>query len=115
VNADNPGVWVFPKILVCLDCGFSQFSVAESDVALLARGTGIKKSLSPVELTIPHPPGGIALLILKGDKDTPLVGFSDGIQQVCDDKGFKDVSKCTGPKSRINEIRVTMDRQEYDF
>ncbi len=48
-NADNPGVWVFPKILVCLDCGFSQFSVPESDVALLARGTRIKKSLSPVE------------------------------------------------------------------
>ena len=21
-NLDKPGVWVFPKLLVCLDCGF---------------------------------------------------------------------------------------------
>jgi hypothetical protein len=23
---DKPIVWVFPKLLVCLDCGFTQFS-----------------------------------------------------------------------------------------
>ena len=22
-NVDEPGVWVFPKLFVCLDCGFS--------------------------------------------------------------------------------------------
>jgi hypothetical protein len=26
-NLDKPGVWVFPKLLVCLDCGFSSFTV----------------------------------------------------------------------------------------
>jgi hypothetical protein len=26
-NLDNPGVWVFPKLLVCLDCGYSHFTV----------------------------------------------------------------------------------------
>lgn len=41
-NVDIPGVWVFPKLLVCLDCGFSQFNVPESELALLARDTGTK-------------------------------------------------------------------------
>jgi hypothetical protein len=37
-NLDKPGVWVFPKLLVCLDCGFSRFTTPESELALLARG-----------------------------------------------------------------------------
>jgi hypothetical protein len=36
-NLDKPGVWVFPKLLVCLDCGFSRFTVPESELALLSR------------------------------------------------------------------------------
>jgi hypothetical protein len=38
-NVDQPHVWVFPKVLVCLDCGFSQFTVPESGLALLAAGS----------------------------------------------------------------------------
>ena len=38
-NLDTPPVWVFPKLLVCLDCGFSQFAIPENELALLARGT----------------------------------------------------------------------------
>jgi hypothetical protein len=34
----KPGVWVFPKLLVCLDCGSSRFSVPEEELALLASG-----------------------------------------------------------------------------
>jgi hypothetical protein len=38
---DRPVVWVFPKLLVCLNCGFAEFAIAgtelrqlvESDVA----------------------------------------------------------------------------------
>ena len=41
-NVDEPGVWVFPKLLVCLDCGLSQLSVPKSEWALLARDTGAK-------------------------------------------------------------------------
>jgi hypothetical protein len=37
-NLDNPGILVFPKVLVCMDCGSSQFSTPESDLALLASG-----------------------------------------------------------------------------
>jgi hypothetical protein len=42
-NTNQPGVWVFPKLLVCLDCGFSQFAVPESELALLASGPGTKE------------------------------------------------------------------------
>ena len=35
-NVDKPGVWVFPKLLVCLECGWSRFSVPEKKLAVLA-------------------------------------------------------------------------------
>ena len=34
-NLDAPGVWVFQKLLVCSDCGFSQFTVTEPQLAQL--------------------------------------------------------------------------------
>jgi len=36
-NIDNPGVLVFPKLLVCLDCGSSLFSIAGAELSQLAR------------------------------------------------------------------------------
>jgi hypothetical protein len=35
-NIDQPGVVVFPKVLVCLDCGSSRFTIPGIDLALLA-------------------------------------------------------------------------------
>jgi hypothetical protein len=35
-NLDKSGVMLFPKILVCSDCGFSQFTVPKAELALLA-------------------------------------------------------------------------------
>jgi len=32
---DKPIVWVFPKLLVCLECGFAEFTVSESETRLL--------------------------------------------------------------------------------
>ena len=32
----KPSVWAFPEILVCLDCGFSEFVVAETELRALA-------------------------------------------------------------------------------
>jgi len=39
-NLDTPPVWVFPKLLVCLDCGSSQFAIPEKELGLLVRGAG---------------------------------------------------------------------------
>jgi hypothetical protein len=33
---DNPGVWVFPKLSVCLDCGYSHFAVPEKELVSIA-------------------------------------------------------------------------------
>jgi hypothetical protein len=34
----RPGVMVFPKLLVCMDCGFTEFAIPERELAGLANG-----------------------------------------------------------------------------
>jgi hypothetical protein len=36
----KPGVFVFPKLLVCMDCGFTEFAIPERELAGLAGGYG---------------------------------------------------------------------------
>ena len=38
-NIEKPGVWVFPKLLVCLDYGFFQSKVPAPELASLVAGT----------------------------------------------------------------------------
>ena len=40
-NFDKPAVWLFPKLLICLDCGYSHFTVPESELATIAHTLGI--------------------------------------------------------------------------
>lgn len=35
---EMPLVWAFPELEVCLDCGFTGFSLAESELRSLAQG-----------------------------------------------------------------------------
>ena len=37
-NIDMPVVWVFPELVVCLDCGTAEFAVPEADLRQLAKG-----------------------------------------------------------------------------
>ena len=37
-NIDNPGVWVFPKLVTCLDCGIVRFNVSKTELASLDGG-----------------------------------------------------------------------------
>ena len=39
-NLDKPGVLVFPRLFVCLDCGFSRFTAPEAALSLLAQSYG---------------------------------------------------------------------------
>lgn len=36
-NIDKPVVWVFPELVVCLDCGTAEFPVPEAELRLLAK------------------------------------------------------------------------------
>lgn len=35
---DKPTVWVFPQMLICLRCGFTQFVIPEAEVCQLNEG-----------------------------------------------------------------------------
>jgi hypothetical protein len=37
-NIDKPVVWVFPELVVCLDCGAAEFDVPEAELRHLAKG-----------------------------------------------------------------------------
>jgi hypothetical protein len=37
-NIDMPVVWVFPEIVVCLDCGTAEFAVPGAELRRLAKG-----------------------------------------------------------------------------
>jgi hypothetical protein len=39
---DKPIVWVFPKIGVCLNCGFSEFLVPERELQVLVTGVPVR-------------------------------------------------------------------------
>jgi hypothetical protein len=36
---DKPLVWVFPRLLICLDCGFTEFVIPETELRQLASET----------------------------------------------------------------------------
>jgi hypothetical protein len=39
-DIDKPAVWVFPQIVVCLDCGRAEFIIPEAELRQLAKGGG---------------------------------------------------------------------------
>ena len=43
-NINDPGVLAFPKVLICLDCGFSQFTASTTELVELARGTRTREA-----------------------------------------------------------------------
>jgi hypothetical protein len=45
-NIDHPGLFVFPKLVTCLDCGIVRFKVSKTDLALLAAGSPPKGRLT---------------------------------------------------------------------
>lgn len=39
-NVNKPVVWMFPKLLVCMDCGFTELTVEENELRLLGKRPG---------------------------------------------------------------------------
>jgi hypothetical protein len=44
---DRPIVWVFPKLLVCLNCGFTEFAIPETELLVLRDETDSSAAASP--------------------------------------------------------------------
>jgi hypothetical protein len=40
----RPGVLVFPNLLICLDCGSTEFAIPAAKLAALVRGTGTSEA-----------------------------------------------------------------------
>lgn len=43
LNLDEPGFFVFPRLAVCLDCGFAQFTLSERELCLLKKGVADRR------------------------------------------------------------------------
>jgi hypothetical protein len=39
---NRPIVWVFPKLAVCLECGFTEFTAPERELGVIVKGTAIE-------------------------------------------------------------------------
>jgi len=37
-NLSKPTVWAFPALLICLDCGLSEFNLIETELRMLVEG-----------------------------------------------------------------------------
>ena len=53
-NANKPGVLVFPKLLVCLDCGSSSFMTPTGEVARLAEAGASTATEKPARTDCPN-------------------------------------------------------------
>jgi hypothetical protein len=42
---DKPIVWVFPKLVVCRDCGVTEFIVPEAELRVLSFGIAVGRTL----------------------------------------------------------------------
>jgi hypothetical protein len=42
-----PIVWAFPKLKVCLECGFAEFAIRETELRLLREGEVKVNNLDP--------------------------------------------------------------------
>ena len=53
-NVNKPTVWVFPEVLVCLDCGVSEFAVPETELCVLVTGEAEQGKEPPLESSKAH-------------------------------------------------------------
>ena len=45
-NVNKPTVWVFPDVLVCLNCGSAEFAVPEAELRVLVTGEAEQRLLA---------------------------------------------------------------------
>jgi hypothetical protein len=53
-NVNKPTVWVFPDVLVCLNCGSAEFAVPEAELRELVTGEAEQRKVSPIGSSKSH-------------------------------------------------------------
>jgi hypothetical protein len=80
-NLDKPPVFVFPRLSVCLDCGFAEFAIPETELCLLGRDTSAGRAATSCaqvwssdlsEFAARLPFSGVELETNEGAADKPL-------------------------------------------
>lgn len=51
---DKPIVWVFPKLVVCLNCGLTEFTIPEKELRVLVQGTPLEGTVVLAEREPEH-------------------------------------------------------------
>ena len=46
-NIDKPIIWVFPELIVCLNCGIAEFAVPEAELRELAKDAAAAAEPNP--------------------------------------------------------------------
>jgi hypothetical protein len=49
---DKPIVWVFPQVVVCLYCGFTEFTVPERELQVLSQDSPVEGALVSAEKVV---------------------------------------------------------------
>ena len=49
---DKPIVWVFPQVVVCLYCGFTEFTVPETELQVLWQDSPVEGALVSAEKVV---------------------------------------------------------------
>lgn len=56
-NLSEPGIFVFPKVLVCLDCGLSEFVIEKRELAQIGEKSITRRVLGAQSIrTVRRPP-----------------------------------------------------------
>jgi len=48
---NKPIVWVFPKISICLDCGFAEFMAPEEQLRMLLAAAAVERDFASLPIT----------------------------------------------------------------
>jgi hypothetical protein len=43
---EKPIIWVFPKLVVCLHCGFTEFVVPQRELSVLVQGVPVEGTVT---------------------------------------------------------------------
>ena len=104
---DKPIVWVFPKLLVCLNCGFTEFAIPEAELRRLVESMRLERNVPRGRLAVYFGQGTLCLLGFAGitglnsttDKMLPGKNFLHGSEEFTGGITLQDITLRSGAQS----------------